>query len=189
MNGLLWNFALGLIVSFLGTLPLGVLNITIIRISIKRGLRAAFQFAVACALVELVYSYIAVRITLLLIHGATFKLVTEVISVFTLALLGCYYLRKNTAPKGSTQEIGAFFLGSTLSIVNVIAHPCTCPQSAQNWLVNWSHILLLLSFGLLLDVLSFLGGGLSFFYFLNASMNRLFTHPKQGGYIVDAAMA
>ena len=117
------NFTIGLLVSFLGTLPLGVLNITVMRVSLLQGLRPALQFALACALVELVYSYISVELTQSLIQFPALRPLTEVIAAVTLLGMGIYYIRKNSLPMTDQRSIRPFFLGVLLSVVNVVAFP------------------------------------------------------------------
>ncbi len=57
---LLRIFTTGLFISFLGTLPLGTLNIAAMQISISDGIRPAIYFALGALLVEIIY----VRISL-----------------------------------------------------------------------------------------------------------------------------
>lgn len=52
---LLRVFSFGLFISFLGTLPLGTLNIAAMQISVTDGLRPAFLFAAGALLVEMFY--------------------------------------------------------------------------------------------------------------------------------------
>ncbi|GAA4415764.1 hypothetical protein GCM10023187_46550 [Nibrella viscosa] len=101
---LLWlNFGVGLLVSFLGTLPLGVLNLTIVRVSIRQGIRSAFWFALACALVEWVYSYLAVLLSQALLAFMALKIATDFVSVAVLLGMGVYYLRRRgTATTGTS---------------------------------------------------------------------------------------
>ncbi|MBC7572606.1 MAG: LysE family transporter [Spirosoma sp.] len=123
MPTLFMNFATGLLVSFLGTLPLGVLNITIMRVSLRQGLRAALQFAVACALVELVYSYISVELTQSLLHYPALKPLTGGVAAILLLGMGVYYIRKQSLPMTDQRTIRPFLLGALLSAVNVVAFP------------------------------------------------------------------
>ena len=123
MPTLLMNFATGLLVSFLGTLPLGVLNITIMRVSLLQGLRSALQFALACALVELVYSYLSVELTQSLVAYPALKPLTEVVAAVTLLGMGVYYIRKQSTPMTDQRTIRPFYLGALLSVVNVVAFP------------------------------------------------------------------
>lgn len=118
------NFVIGLAVSFLGTLPLGVLNITIMDVSLKKGFNSAIRFALACALVEFVYSYISVQLTKSIIDFPALRPVTEVVATITLLGMGVHYIRKqNSLPSGKQKMVSSFYLGTILSILNVVAFP------------------------------------------------------------------
>src|SRR5687767_11137347 len=60
MHPLLKIFFTGLLVSFLGSLPLGTLNIAAMQISVSDGVAAAMLFSAGSLLVEIIY----VRISL-----------------------------------------------------------------------------------------------------------------------------
>jgi threonine/homoserine/homoserine lactone efflux protein len=124
MTSLPLNFATGLVVSFLGTLPLGVLNITIMDVSLKKGMSAALRFALACALVELVYSYISVQLTKSIIEFPALRPITEVVATITLLGMGIYHIRKqNSLTASKKKTVSSFYLGAILSVLNVVAFP------------------------------------------------------------------
>ncbi len=136
---MLLNFLIGGLVSFLGSLPLGVLNLTAMQISLQRGMRAAWQFAWACAWVEFVYAGIAVWLTQTLLKISWMQQVFEAVSVVTFVVLGVYYLRSQAMHKDAFRETGAFWLGTMLSIVNMIAIPFWLIYTTfllnQHWIV------------------------------------------------------
>jgi threonine/homoserine/homoserine lactone efflux protein len=124
MPSLLLNFTIGAAVSCVGTLPLGVLNLTIMRVTLRQGIRAAFYFALACALVELFYSYASVTLTHTLSKWPELALGSQVVSLVVLLGIGVFYLiKKGTASASSRPTISPFWLGVGLSIVNVVAIP------------------------------------------------------------------
>src|SRR4051812_13596620 len=55
MQHLVRIFFVGMLVSFLGSLPLGTLNVATMQISITDGYKAAIEFAVATFIVEMIY--------------------------------------------------------------------------------------------------------------------------------------
>ena len=55
MPGLLKIFLVGMLVSFLGSLPLGTLNIAAMQISVSDGIRAALLFSIGSLLAEIIY--------------------------------------------------------------------------------------------------------------------------------------
>ncbi|TAE25432.1 MAG: hypothetical protein EAZ91_19195 [Cytophagales bacterium] len=125
MNVHVLNLALGLVVSLLGTLPLGVLNLTALRLTVQQGVRAAVRFAVSCALMEFLYAYVAVWSAKWVSQSALLKPLTGWLTALVLFGLGVYYLRKPpatpTAP--AMDSVGPFRLGVQLSLLNVAAFP------------------------------------------------------------------
>lgn len=118
------TFFAGLIVSFLGTLPPGVLNVTITRITLRQGQWAALRFALACGLVEFVYSYLAVLITQLVVQNGIVRYLTDGLTATVLLGMGVYYLRKPVAvPSDQPQDAHPVKLGVMLSLLNLAAFP------------------------------------------------------------------
>ena len=54
-------FVWGAVISFLGSLPLGVLNVTATQLSVENGIITAFVFAVGAMIVELIYVFVTLR--------------------------------------------------------------------------------------------------------------------------------
>lgn len=57
-------FVMGLMISFLGTLPLGTLNISAMQISVTDGIRPALYFVTGALIIEMIY----VRVSLVAMH-------------------------------------------------------------------------------------------------------------------------
>ena len=55
MHPLLKIFFTGMLVSFLGSLPLGTLNIAAMQISVTEGITAAMLFSIGSLIVEIIY--------------------------------------------------------------------------------------------------------------------------------------
>ncbi len=140
MNKILKIFLAGLIISFLGSLPLGTLNITAFRIAASQNTTEAFMFSIAAILVEL----IIVRITLLGSHKINLnsKLFLYLLP-FTIVLF-IYLAVSNFNSSGShvssvsnnifTPIIkSSFLLGLTLSLLN--------PMHIPFWM-GWNSILI-----------------------------------------------
>lgn len=124
MPYLITTFLAGLVVSFLGTLPPGVLNVTVTRITLQQGRRAARWFVLACGLVELVYSYLAVLITQLVLQNGVIKYLTDGLTAVVLLGVGIYYLRKHIdVPVAGQADANPFRLGIWLSLLNLAAFP------------------------------------------------------------------
>jgi threonine/homoserine/homoserine lactone efflux protein len=138
MSYLLINFVAGAVVSFLGSLPVGILNVSIVQISLQKGLQAALSFAFACAIIELGYSYIAVQMTGSLFDLALYKYPIQLFSIAIFLVAGIYYVRKKPSVQEVKNRLGPFSQGIVLSIVNVIAIPFwlvyTTALSAYHWI-------------------------------------------------------
>ena len=182
MPTLYLNFFIGLAVSFLGTLPLGVLNITIMDVSLKKGINAAFRFALACALVEFIYSYISVQLTKSIMDFPALRAVTEVVATITLLGMGIYYIHKRNGLASSKQKpISSFYLGALLSILNVVAFPfwilyTTLLQSKGLIGIEENELILLYVFGISLGTIA---GLLPFIYGSRFLTNWVTSHQHR----------
>jgi threonine/homoserine/homoserine lactone efflux protein len=111
---------------------------SIVQISLQKGLKAALLFAFACALVEPVYAYLAVWMTGALIDVALYKQPIQLFSMAVFLVAGIGYLRKKPSAKAVQGRLGPFSLGIVLSIINIIAVPFwlvyTAILSAYQWI-------------------------------------------------------
>lgn len=128
MPSLLRIFIAGLLVSFIGSLPLGTLNIAAMQISISDGVVAAMLFSAGSLLVEVVY----VRISLVAMdwirkHEAVLKALEWVTLLIVVALAASSFY---AAMHPSVQEnvvlsssLPKFVLGLVMSAVNPVQIP------------------------------------------------------------------
>jgi threonine/homoserine/homoserine lactone efflux protein len=122
---LLLNFVSGAVVSFLGSLPIGILNVTIVKLSLQHGAKQALYFALACAWVEMGYSLLAVQLTTTLVRLEAYRFPLHLLSISVLFIAGIYYLQhKPVVGAGKKQKLsGAFYQGVVLSLINIVAVP------------------------------------------------------------------
>lgn len=118
-------FFAGLLISLLGSLPLGTLNVATFKISVSSGHLQAFWFAVGCVLVEVIY----VRISLSAMNWVTkndkvLKIMSVIVLTITIALaVGSFIVAFKTGSSGGEElkiksYLGAFFLGAGMSAIN-----------------------------------------------------------------------
>lgn len=140
VNSLLKVLFAGLLVSFLGTLPFGTINITAFQIAASQNISQAILFAIAVILVELV----AVRITLvgankLNFKHKAFKVLLPLVVIFLLWLaFSSFFSAGETKPQQTTAALfpgiqSAFLLGILLGVLNPLQFPF--------WL-GWNSILI-----------------------------------------------
>ena len=125
---LLRIFVTGLFISFLGTLPLGTLNIAAMQISISDGIRPAIYFALGALLVEVIY----VRISLVAMDWVRKrKKLFRFLEWFTVAIVTALAVSSFVAGADPAEKKNVllsysfhrFWLGVVLSALNPVQIP------------------------------------------------------------------
>ncbi len=128
MHPLLKIFFTGLLVSFLGSLPLGTLNIAAMQISVSDGVTAAMFFSLGSLLVEIIY----VRISLVAIdwirkQEKVLKALEWVTLIIVLALaVSSFYAALHPGVKKNivlSSSMPKFLLGVIMCAVNPVQIP------------------------------------------------------------------
>lgn len=121
-------FIMGMVISFLGTLPLGTLNISAMQISFTDGIRPAIYFALGALLVEMIY----VRVSLVAMDWVMrFKKIFRILEwvavgvILALAVSSFVaatdpHVEKNVLLSGG---IHRFWLGVMMSAINPVQIP------------------------------------------------------------------
>ncbi len=112
-----------MLVSFVGSLPLGVQNLTAVKLTLEKNLRAAVTFAAACASVEIIYSYIAVKLTQVLLRNDMLRLVFQGASIVLFLVVGILYLIRKPSLQAAAGRRSPFALGLAISLPNMAAIP------------------------------------------------------------------
>jgi len=131
-------FFWGMLVSFLGSLPLGTMNVTVTQLSVQNGIRAGFLFAAGAMIVEVIIVRIALvtmkwlarqhKLFLLLEYVTTSLILFLAVASFVAA-----YKMTGFATSFPTRAIAPFWLGVSLSATN--------PLHIPFWL-GWSTVLM-----------------------------------------------
>jgi threonine/homoserine/homoserine lactone efflux protein len=128
MSKLLRIFLTGLFISFLGSLPLGTLNIAAMQIAISDGIQQAFLFSLGSLTAEIVY----VRISLIAMDWVRkqqrlFKILEWVTFAIVLALaISSFYVAMNPSVEENvilSSSVNRFLLGLFMSAVNPVQIP------------------------------------------------------------------
>ncbi len=160
MSQVLSVFGIGFIVSYLGSIPPGTLNLTVIQLGIQSHHRAALSFAFASAFVEFFFAGAAVLAQQYFMSNPSWSGHFELITAIVLHMMGLINLtyRKNGRSKEATlsPKIG-FWQGFILSCVNPMAIPfwltVTTALEAANWLTISPSNLVFYLFGISLGTL------------------------------------
>ena len=124
----LQNLIFGFVFSFIGSIPPGSLNLSVIQLSLQRQFSAAIRFGFAAAMIEFIYAAIAIKLQLYITSNPTIQSNFQLISASVLVILGFVNLAtiknkpgKNGAKRGIEQS--GFRRGILLSIANPLAMP------------------------------------------------------------------
>lgn len=148
---IIWVFLIGAFFSFIGSIPPGTLNLSVLQLGLEGKVKTALRFALAVAIIEYPYTWIGVQfeswITSTPLVIDNFELITA-ITMTAIGLLNLWSAEKPTNFSVKFNESG-FRRGLLLSIFNPMAIPfwigVTAYLKAQGW-VNLDSGLLLHSY-------------------------------------------
>ena len=122
-------FVTGMLISFLGSLPLGSLNVSAMQIAVAESLRNAIRFSIGVALVEILYVRLSLKsIGWVVAHQQFFYLLEwTTVAVFIIMAVSSF----RAAAKGTkdaknillNNHMNRFWLGFTMSAINPVQIP------------------------------------------------------------------
>ncbi len=136
---LLFTFAVAFFLSFIGTIPPGTLNLTIIQLGLNRRINIAWRMAIAAALIEYPYAWLAIEFQELIIKSSiitsNFKLLTGIVMI----LLGAFSLWSSRKPSKLSQRFqeSGFRKGIVLGLLNPLAVPFWMAMTAYSKSHGW----------------------------------------------------
>lgn len=134
MGEFFWHFSIGLVVSFLGSIPLGTVNLAVVQTTINSNFRAGFYFALGATIIELIYSAIAIKFIAVLLNNAHVELSIQIISIPAFLILGIFYYRKqNSSREVEIRNKKSFYNGLLIGLVN--------PLQIPFWIAYGSYLL------------------------------------------------
>lgn len=128
MFNLLYVMGVGLLISFLGTLPLGTLNVAAMQIANRENIRAGINFSLGVAVVEVVYLRMSLKgMGWVIEHHQLFYWLGWVTVAMLLALAG-FTFRAALHPHEKknvllNNKMNRFLLGATMSALNPVQIP------------------------------------------------------------------
>jgi len=133
-------FLVGLVFSFLGSIPPGTLNLCVLQLGLEKKIGAALRFALAVSIIEYPYAWIAVEfekwITASPAVIQNFELITAIVMT-VIGILNLWAAQKPTDFTTRFNESG-FRRGLVLSVLNPMAIPfwigITAYLKAQGWI-------------------------------------------------------
>ncbi|MEZ4688287.1 MAG: LysE family transporter [Bacteroidia bacterium] len=159
MLPLILHVLFGALVSFIGSLPMGLINLTVAETAISRGIRAALLLALGAVLVEFLQILVALFFADWFTSDPDRKFWIGIIGSIVFVCAGLYYLiKKSEAPHLKTDEStrsgNAFLRGLGLSAVNMLAIPFWLVLSSyshsRGWLSNEPLLMVMFALGAVL---------------------------------------
>jgi threonine/homoserine/homoserine lactone efflux protein len=133
-------FLMGFTFSFVGSIPPGSLNLTVLQLSLQKKTEIALRFAIAVSIIEYPYTWIGVHFQYLLSSSPLILENFQLIAAVVMTALGIYNLWPTRAPTGFAKKFNesGFRRGIILSILNPMAIPYwmafTAYLKAQDWI-------------------------------------------------------
>lgn len=121
----LYVFLLGCVFSFLGSIPPGTLNLSVLQLGLEGKSRTALKFAFAVSIVEYPYAWIAVEFDSLISKApliiGNFQLISSVVMI----TLGIFNVWSSNKPATFAEKFNqsGFRRGLVLSLLNPMAIP------------------------------------------------------------------
>ena len=133
-------FFVGVVFSFLGSIPPGTLNLVVLQLGLEGKVRTALRFSAAVAIIEYPYAWIAVQFEYWITSSPTvvenFQLITALVMLI-LGSITIWAARRPTEFSARFNESG-FRRGIVLSILNPMSIPywigVTAYLKAQGWI-------------------------------------------------------
>lgn len=125
---LLFTFFIGLIATFLGTIPFGPINLAVVNITLKKGFQDGFRFSIGASLVEIVEVALAIAFGAVVQNLLSENLAIQLIIIVVFIVVGLYYLFSIPRPVLKSRikiKVSPFIKGVLVAFAN--------PQSIPFW--------------------------------------------------------
>lgn len=143
MQEYIWHFLIGFVVSFLGSLPIGTVNLAVIQTTVNSNFKTGFYFSLGATIIELIYSAIAIKFIAFLLNNESVEIIIQIISVPVFIILAILYLRKEEVDPVAAAEVKrskSFYNGLFIGLVNPLQIPFWIAYGSyllsNNWIQN-----------------------------------------------------
>jgi threonine/homoserine/homoserine lactone efflux protein len=128
------TFFLGLIVNFIGYIPPGNINLTLVQLTINRGMRQALRFIVAFASVEFFFTFFIMQAAKWLSEQPNIGTIIDWVMVALFGTLGTItWLNRNKPPKTKYSDRESIRYGILLGFIN--------PMQIPFWMIAGTYLL------------------------------------------------
>lgn len=118
------TFFLGVVLNMLGYIPPGNINLTVVQITITRGIRQALYFIGAFSAVEILFTFAVMRFVQWLSSEINLESAIDIVMVFMFGILGIITWRsRKEMPKADYSKKDSIRYGMLLGVVNPMQIP------------------------------------------------------------------
>jgi threonine/homoserine/homoserine lactone efflux protein len=131
---ILLTFFIGIIANFIGYIPPGNINLTLVQITINRGIKQALQFIIAFSCVEFIFTYVVMQGAKWLSEEVRLDTIIDWVMVILFGTLGTItWLNRNNPPKTHYSEHASIKYGILLGFIN--------PMQIPFWMVTGTYLI------------------------------------------------
>jgi threonine/homoserine/homoserine lactone efflux protein len=133
-------FVVGLVFSFLGSIPPGTLNLSVLQLGLEKKISTALRFALAVSIIEYPYTWIALQFEHWITSSPSITDNFQLITAVVMLVLGALNILAAQRPSPAVTRFNesGFRRGIVLSILNPMAIPfwvvVTAYLKAQGWI-------------------------------------------------------
>ncbi len=137
---ILSNFFIAFFFSFVGTIPPGTINLSILQLGLERKIQIAWRFSIAAALIEYPYAWLAVKFERIITSSPFMVDNIQLITAVVMTVLGLFNLWSARKPSAFSQKFNnsGFRRGFILGVLNPLALPfwvgTTAYLNSQRWI-------------------------------------------------------
>jgi threonine/homoserine/homoserine lactone efflux protein len=134
------NIAVAFFFSFIGTIPPGTINLIILQLGLENKIKIAWRFALAAALIEYPYAWLAVKFEAFITSSPLIVENIQLITAVVMTVLGIFNLISVQRPSKFSEKFNnsGFRRGLILGILNPLAIPfwvgTTAYLNGQRWI-------------------------------------------------------
>jgi len=163
---ILIHILLGIVLSFIGSIPFGTINVTVIETAILKGFRVAAWVVIGAAIIEFIQACVALLFSHFISQNPLTENILFWISIPIFIGLGIYYLRQKPSTRTPEELHGyaggrGFLKGVIVSSLNVLAIPYWIFYGAYLSSLGWIDLedrsmILVFSSGVLIGTITIL---------------------------------
>ncbi|MBK6620023.1 MAG: LysE family transporter [Saprospirales bacterium] len=123
-------FSYGIALSFIGSLPFGIINMTVAETTVRKGFAAGVWVAVGASVVEFIQVLVSLKLIGLFVENSRLEKIFDLIALLVflgLAIISFRNARKEASPReaqvSNLPAIPDFFRGALVSSFNVMVFP------------------------------------------------------------------